>query len=93
MGRSIHFNWKSKEWILRIANEHDSSSLWPYNEQSPSLIDCNEGRSIHFISFQINIILSIIVVLEPPNDRLPNSIDCNEGRSIALFIYIQNIML
>ena len=54
------------------------------------MIDCNEGRSIHYISFQINNILSIIVVLEPPNDDFPNSIDCNEGRSIALFIYIQN---
>ena len=51
-------------------------------------MDCNEGRSIHFISFQINNILSIIVVLENPNDRFPNSIDCNEGRSIALLKYI-----
>ena len=54
-------------------------------------MDCNEGRSIHYISFRINIILSIIVVLDNPNDRFPNSIDCNEGRSIALFIYILNI--
>ena len=42
----------------------------------------NEGRSIHFNSFQINIILSIIVVFDNANDRFPNSIDSNEGRSI-----------
>ena len=42
----------------------------------------NEGKSIHFISFQINNVLSIIVVLENPNVDFPNSIDSNEGRSI-----------
>ena len=62
-----------------------------FHFKSISYFDCNEGRSIHYISFQINIILSIIVVLDNTNDRFPNSIDCNEGRSIALFIYIQNI--
>ena len=58
--------------------------MYPPSAPKPNLIDCNEGRSIHFISFQINIILSIIVVLDNPNDGFPNSIDCNEGRSIAL---------
>ena len=63
--------------------------MCPNSAYLPNLIDCNEGRSIHFNSFQINIILSIIVVFEHPNDRFPNSIDCNEGRSIALlYIYI-----
>ena len=65
--------------------------MYPPSAPKPNLIDCNEGRSIHFISFQINIILSIIVVLENANDEFPNSIDCNEGRSIELVIYIQNI--
>ena len=42
-----------------------------------------------FISFQINIILSIIVVLDNTNDDFPSSIDSNEGRSIALlYIYM-----
>ena len=84
MGKSIHFNWKSIEWILRIVNEHDSSSSseYPQSAKYPSVNISNEGRSIHFISFQIIIILSIIVVLENANDDFPNSIDCNEGRSI-----------
>ena len=67
--------------------------MYPQSAYLPNLINCNEGRSIHFISFQINIILSIIVVLDDRNDLYPNSIDCNEGRSIALVIYIQNIMI
>ena len=51
-------------------------------------MDTKEGRSIHFISFQINNILSKIVVWDNANERFPNSIDRNEGRSISLFIYI-----
>ena len=84
MGRSIHFNWKSIEWILRIVNEHDSSlsSEYPQSAKYPSVNTSNEGKSINFISFQINNVLSIIVVLENPNVDFPNSIDSNEGRSI-----------
>ena len=37
--------------VLRIINEHESSSL-PSSAFLPSVMDCNDGRSIQIISFQ-----------------------------------------
>ena len=38
--------------LLRIVNEHESSSYLPSSALSPSVMDCNDGRSIQIISFQ-----------------------------------------
>ena len=38
--------------LLRIVNEHDESSLLPFSAHSPSVMECNEGRSIQIISFK-----------------------------------------
>ena len=38
--------------LLRIINEHDESSLFPLSAPSPSVMDCNDGRSIQIISFE-----------------------------------------
>ena len=37
--------------VLRIINEHEESSL-PRSAFLPSVMDCNDGRSIQIISFQ-----------------------------------------
>ena len=39
-------------FILRIINEHDSSSYFPHSAAQPSVTDCNDGRSIEIISFK-----------------------------------------
>ena len=38
--------------VLRIINEHDKSSSLPLSEFRPSVMDCNDGRSIQIISFE-----------------------------------------
>ena len=53
-------SFRTHSLLLRIINEHDSSKFFPSIAALPSVIDCNDGRSIHIISF-IHSILSIIV--------------------------------
>ena len=38
--------------LLRIVNEHESSFHIPSSANSPSVMDCNDGRSIQIISFE-----------------------------------------
>ena len=38
--------------LLRIVNEHDSSLNPPISAPTPSVMDCNDGRSIQIISFK-----------------------------------------
>ena len=35
--------------LLRIVNEHDESPLLPQSADPPSVMDCNDGRSILII--------------------------------------------
>ena len=37
--------------LLRIVNEHESS-FFPESAHQPSVMDCNDGRSIQIISFK-----------------------------------------
>ena len=75
--------------------------VWEYSSaQSPNVMDCRFGRSIHDnIQYQffipIHSILSIIVVWEYSNAQSPNVMDCRFGRSnhynIQYHIYIPRI--
>ena len=38
--------------LLRIVNEHEESLNPPISAQLPSVMDCNDGRSIQIISFE-----------------------------------------
>ena len=38
--------------VLRIVNEHDESLKLPISARQPSVMDCNDGRSIEIISFE-----------------------------------------
>ena len=38
--------------LLRIVNEHDESFHLPSSAHLPSVMDCNDGRSITIISFE-----------------------------------------
>ena len=53
-------------FLLRIVNEQDEI-FFPKRALLPSVIDCNDGRSIINHFFQIHSILSIIVDKESRN--------------------------
>ena len=51
-GRSTFHHFEIISLVLRIVNEHESSFHLPSSAQLPSVMDCNDGRSIQIISFE-----------------------------------------
>ena len=48
----LHSIIRINSLLLRIINEHDESFNLPLSAHLPSVMDCNDGRSIQIISFE-----------------------------------------
>ena len=48
--------------LLRIVNEHDESPSLPRSAHSPSVMDCNEGRSIQINSFKFILYFPLLLM-------------------------------
>ena len=52
IGRSTFNQFEFISLLLRIVNEHELSYSFPSSAHLPSVMDCNDGRSIQIISFK-----------------------------------------
>ena len=48
--------------VLRIVNEHESSYSLPQSALLPSVMDCNDGRSIQIISFKFILYFPFLLI-------------------------------
>ena len=70
-----------KQFILLIVNEHIGLLSLPSTAPCPSMMDCNEGRSINYL-IDKNAVLLIVMREACRNAQFPNSIFLRQGRSI-----------